>query len=262
VLGTEINMSDPYRRLKLELHPGVARVTLHNPPLNVIDDEMAEELQLALSDLERRPGILAIVFAGSERAFSAGVDIASHDPESFEPLLRKFHAVIGALVASRKLTIASVRRHCLGGGAELALMCDLIYCCPDAIFAFPEIKLASYPPVAMVALSAVVGQKRAAELLLTARSLTAQEAHDMGLVNGVAMDPETLVTETVARVQQFSPAALALAKRAFYAWDAIHFDKGLARSEQIYMNELMKTEDAKEGIKAYVEKRRARWVGK
>ena len=177
-------------------------------------------------------------------------------------MLRKFHAVIGAIVNSRKLTMATVRRHCLGGGAELALMCDLIYCCPDAIFGFPEIKLASYAPVAMVALSAVIGQKRAAELLLTARMVTAQEAHDMGLVNGVATDPEMLMAETVARVQQFSPAALGIAKKAFYAWNAIHFDKGLARSEQIYIDELMKTEDAKEGIKAFVEKRRAKWVGK
>ena len=196
------------------------------------------------------------------RAFSAGVDVGSHDPGGFEPMLRKFHEVIGAIVASRKLTMATVRRHCLGGGAELALMCDLIYCCPDAIFGFPEIKLASYAPVAMVALSAVIGQKRAAELLLTARMVTAQEAHDMGLVNGVATDPEILMTETVARVQQFSPAALGIAKKAFYAWHAIHLDKGLARSEEIYINELMKTEDAKEGIKAFVEKRRAKWVGK
>ena len=78
----------------------------------------------------------------------------------------------------------------------------------------------------------------------------------------MAADPETLVTETLARVQQLSPAALAIAKKAFYAWDAIHFDKGLARSEQIYLDELMKTEDAREGIKAYTEKRRPIWKGK
>ncbi len=255
-------MSDQYRHITVELQPGVARISLNNPPLNIIDKEMIDELSRALADVERRPGILAIVFAGSERAFSAGVDIGSHAPAGFEPMLRKFHEVIAAVVNSRKLTMAVVRRHCLGGGAELALMCDLIYCCPDAIFGFPEIKLASYAPVAMVALSAVIGQKRAAELLLTARMLTAQEAHDMGLVNGVATDPEALVTETIARVQQFSPVALSIAKKAFYAWHSIHFDKGLARSEQIYIEELMKTEDAKEGIQAFVEKRRAKWVGK
>jgi cyclohexa-1,5-dienecarbonyl-CoA hydratase len=255
-------MSDEYQRLTFEVAGHIARITLNNPPLNVIDRKMADELLAALAEVERRPGILAVVIAGSDRAFSAGVDVASHEPRIFEPLLRRFHDIIRAVVATRKLTIACVRRHCIGGGAELALMCDLIYAADDAVFAFPEIKLASFPPVAMVALSAVVGQKRAAELVLTARSLTAKEALDIGLVNGIAPDPETLVTETLARVQQFSPAALATAKKAFYAWDAIHFDKGLARSEQIYLDELMKTEDAKEGIRAFVEKRRPKWVGR
>lgn len=251
-----------YRKINVELSGQAARIALNNPPLNVIDLEMMEELSAALADIERRAGIMAIVFAGGERAFSAGVDIPSHEPRSVKAMLTKFHAVIRAMVATRKLTIASVRRHALGGGAELALMCDVIYAGEDAVFGFPEIKLAAFPPVAMVALSAVVGQKRAAELVLTARSITAKEALNMGLVNGIAADPETLVTETLARVQQFSPVALAIAKKAFYAWDAVHFDKGLARAEQIYLEELIKTEDAMEGIRAYTEKRRPKWVGR
>lgn len=253
---------DNFKKITVELTGHVARIGLNNSPLNVIDIPMMEELTAALADIERRAGVMAIVISGSERAFSAGVDISVHEPRQVEQMLRKFHGVIRALVATRKLTIASVHRHCLGGGAELALMCDIIYAGEDAVFGFPEIKLAAFPPVAMVALSAVVGQKRAAELVLTARSLNAKEALDMGLVNGIAADPETLVTETLSRVQQFSPAALAIAKKAFYAWDAAHFDKGLVRAEQIYLEELMKTEDAKEGIKAYSEKRRPKWVGR
>ena len=151
-----------------------------------------------------------------------------------EATLNKFHAVIRALVASSKLTIACVRRHCLAGGAELALVCDIVYAGSDAIFGFPEIKLAAFPPVAMVALSAVVGQKRAAELLFTARSITAQEALAMGLINETADDPETLVAECLQRVSQLSPAALRIAKKAFYGWDAMHFEKGLMRAEEIY----------------------------
>jgi enoyl-CoA hydratase/carnithine racemase len=102
----------------------------------------------------------------------------------------------------------------------------------------------------------------AAELVLTGRTLSGQEALGAGLVNGLADDPETLVTECVQRVSQLSSAAIAIAKKAFYAWDAIHFDKGLARAEQIYFDELMKTVDAQEGIAAFVERRRPRWVGK
>ena len=255
-------MPDQYQRLTYELSGTLARITLNNRPLNVIDCRLCDELLLAFCDAERHSTITAIVIQGSERAFSAGVDIASHDPHVFEPLLRKFHKVIRAIATSCKVTIASVRRHCLGGGAELALVCDLIYAADDAVFGFPEIKLASYPPVAMVVLPSVIGQKRAAELLLTARSLTAKEALEMGLVNGIAADPDTLVTETLARLQQMSPAALAIAKEAFAPWDAKCFEKGLARSEQIYLDELMRTEDAKEGIKAYVEKRRPVWKAK
>jgi enoyl-CoA hydratase len=111
-------------------------------------------------------------------------------------------------------------------------------------------------------LSAIVGQKRAAELLFTARSLTAQEALAMGLVNEIADDPETLVTECLQRVSQLSPAALRIAKKAFYGWEAMHFEKGLMRAEEIYREYVTRSEDGKEGIRAFIEKRRPRWTGK
>jgi len=257
-----ISAQSAFARLAISLEPPAARITLNNPPLNVIDVIMMDELRAALEQIETRPDISAVVFAGSERAFSSGVDVAAHTPDKVREMLTAFHSVIRSVVGSSKLTIASVRRHCLGGGAELALMCDVAYASPDSVWGFPEIKLACYAPVASVALSAVVGQKLAAEMLLTGRTLTGQEALAAGLVSGVADDPETLVTECLERVSQLSPAALTLAKKAFYAWDAIHFDKGLARAEQIYHDELMKTADAKEGIAAFMERRRPKWTGK
>jgi enoyl-CoA hydratase/carnithine racemase len=111
-------------------------------------------------------------------------------------------------------------------------------------------------------LSSIVGQKLAADLVLTGRTLTGEEALAAGLVNGLAEDPETLVAECLQRVSQLSPAAIAMAKKALYSWDAIHFDKGLARAEQIYFDELMKTADAQEGIAAFMERRRPKWTGK
>lgn len=246
----------------VEVTGAVARIQLNNPPLNIIDSPMMEQLRDQLIALEQRPAVSTVVFCGNERVFSAGMDIASEESKSIEAMLMKFHALVRTLVASRKLTIASVRRHCLGGAAELMLMCDLAYAGDDAIFGFPEIKLAAFPPVAMAALSAIVGQKPAAELLLTGRTLTAKEALDMGLVNAVAEDPETLVAECLQRVNQLSPSALRTAKKAFYAWDAIHFDKGLMRAEEIYREEVLRSEDAREGIRAFVEKRRPKWIGK
>lgn len=250
-----------FTRITAQLLPPVARVTLNNPPLNVIDVRMMDEMRSALEQIEARQEISVIVFAGSERAFSSGVEIAEHTSDKIRQTLTAFHGVIRALVASKKLTVACVRRHCLGGGAELALVCDVSYTTPDSVFGFPEIKLACYPPVASVALSAVVGQKLAAEMILTGRTLTGQEALAAGLVNGVADDPETLVHECVQRVAQLSPAAVAMAKKATYAWDAIHFDKGLAKAEQVYYDDLMKTNDAHEGIAAYLQRRRPNWTG-
>ena len=251
-----------FTRIAVELRPPVARITLQNPPLNVIDVRMMDELRAALEQIETRSEISVIVFAGSERAFSSGVEIAEHTADRIRNTLAAFHSVIRSVVASRKLTIACVRRHCLGGGAELALMCDIIFASPDSVWGFPEIKLACYPPVASVALSAIVGQKLAAEMVLTGRTLTGAESLSAGLVNGIADQPEALVEECIQRVAQLSPAAIAVAKKAFYAWDAIHFDKGLARAEQIYFDELMKTADAHEGIKAHMERRRPVWTGK
>jgi cyclohexa-1,5-dienecarbonyl-CoA hydratase len=249
-------------RIAVALQPPAARITLNNPPLNIIDVTMMDELRAALEQIDVMPEISAVIFAGTERAFSSGVDIAAHTPSNIREMLTAFHSVIRSVVDSNKLTIASVRRHCLGGGAELALMCDIIYASHDSVWGFPEIKLACYPPIATVALSAVVGQKLAADMVLTGRTLNAQEALQAGLVNGVADDPETLVADCMQRVSQLSPAAIRIAKKAFYAWDAIHFDKGLAHSEQIYFDELMQTEDAREGIAAFIERRRPKWTGK
>jgi cyclohexa-1,5-dienecarbonyl-CoA hydratase len=251
-----------YTRITVELRPPAARITLNNPPLNVIDLPMMEELRAALEQLEARPEISVIVLAGSERAFSSGVDIAAHTPDKVRGMLADFHSIIRSIISSSKLTIASVRRHCLGGGAELALVCDLIYASPDSVWGFPEIKLACYAPVASVALSAIVGQKVAAELLLTDRMLSGEEALAAGLINALAENPDTLVADCIQRVSQLSPAALRIAKKAFYGWDSMHFDKGLSRAEQIYNDELMKTADAQEGIAAFIERRRPKWVGK
>jgi cyclohexa-1,5-dienecarbonyl-CoA hydratase len=251
-------------RIESDITAPVARIKLINPPLNVIDLHMARELQQTLAELEVRSDISVIVFEGDAHAFSAGVDIKAHLPEQIREMLTGFHAVIRAVVASRKVTIAAVRGTCLGGGAELAAVCDMAYTAREATWGFPEIKLACYPPVAAVALAPLIGQKRAAELVFTGRQFSGDEAAAMGLANrSVAADElESVVEWTLAELRALSPAALAYAKKAFYAWDAIHFDKGLARAEKIYLEELISTADAREGIIAFLEKRPAKWRGK
>src|ERR1700674_1726199 len=251
-------------RVEVGVTVPIARVTLINPPLNIIDLPMTQELRQALGELESRPDISVIVFEGDARAFSTGVDIKAHLPDQIHEMLTSFHAVIRAIVASRKVTIAAVRGACLGGGAELAAVCDMVYTARDASWGFPEIKLGCYPPVATVVLATLIGQKRAAELILTGRQFSGDEAAAMGLATrSVAADElESVVERTLAELRLLSPVSPAHAKRAIYAWDAIHFDKGLARAEKIYLDELISTADAHEGIIAFLDKRPPKWTGK
>jgi cyclohexa-1,5-dienecarbonyl-CoA hydratase len=251
-------------RIVLDLEPPVARLRLQNPPVNVIDIPMMEELALAMAMIESNAEIATVVLLGSQKGFSAGVDVAAHTPDNVREMLAKFHGVIHALINSRKVTIACVHGNCLGGGAELAAVCDLVYTSESATWGFPEIKLGCYPPVAAVVLSAVVGQKRAAELILTGRSINGREAAEIGLANRAVPDAEleAATQEALERLAKLSPAALSLTKKAIYVWDAMHFHKGLARAESIYLDELMKTEDAQEGIAAFLEKRQPVWKGK
>lgn len=252
------------KRVTVEITGQLARITLIHPPLNVIDFQMMDELLTALRELEQRPEIIAVILSGNERAFSAGVDVAVHTPDKIQTMLQKFHGLIMALVKFSKITIAEVQGACLGGGAELAMACDMAYSTPGARWGFPEITLGCYPPVACAALAALVGQKRAAELVFTGRTFTGEEAARWGLANEA--HPEGRLKEaiqaTVDHLLKLSPAALAVAKKAFYAWDSMHLDKGLMRAEKIYLEELMQTEDAKEGIAAWMEKRKPVWKGK
>ena len=251
-------------RVEVDVTVPSGRVTLINPPLNIIDLSIMRELQLALAEIESRTDISTILFQGDSRAFSAGVDVKAHLPEQVHEMLTSFHAVIRAIVASRKVTIAAVRGACLGGGAELAALCDMVYTARDASWGFPEIKLGCYPLVAAVVLATLIGQKAASELILTGRQFSGDEAAAMGLATRsvAAEELESVVERTLAELRQLSPVALAHAKKAIYAWDAIHFDKGLARAEKIYLDELISTADSHEGIIAFLDKRPPKWTGK
>ena len=251
-------------RLSCEIEGAVARIELRNPPLNVIDIAMMEELARSLAVVGARTNVSVIILSGAGKAFSAGVDVAAHTPDKVEEMLTKFHAVIRALVATTKVTIVSVHGLCLGGGAELAMVCDLAYTIEDAEWGFPEIRLACFPPVACTALAALIGQKKAAEMILTGRSITGREAAEIGLVTRAVSEAhlDSTVQTATAQLLRLSPAALRVAKKASYAWDSMHFDKGLARAEKIYFEDLMKTADAHEGIHAFLEKRSPKWAGK
>jgi cyclohexa-1,5-dienecarbonyl-CoA hydratase len=251
-------------RIRSDVSGAVARILLANPPLNVIDIPMMEELAATLAEVEASPSVAVIQISGEGKAFSAGVDVAAHTPDRISTMLGGFHTVIRLLIASKKVTVAAVHGNCLGGGAEMAMICDIVYTAREARWGFPEIKLGCYPPVACAALAALVGQKRAAELILTGRTISGEEVAEIGLatraVDGSELAEE--VTKCCGVLTSLSSAALSLTKKATYAWDSMHFDKGLARAEKIYFEELMQTADANEGVRAFIEKREPRWSGK
>jgi len=250
--------------IRYDVADGVACLVLNNPPLNVIDLPMMEELAAALAEIEACSDVTVIAISGEGGSFSAGVDVAAHTPDRVSIMLGSFHSVVRLLVASKKVTIASVHGNCLGGGAELAMVCDIVYSSSGARWGFPEIKLGCYPPVACTALAALVGQKRASEMILTGRNISGDEAAAIGLATRAMPESELCdAIKTCCRdLTHLSSAALSLTKKAIYAWDSIHFDKGLARAEKIYMEELIQTADANEGVRAFMEKREAKWIGK
>ena len=250
----------------IEFHPGprVASIVLNRPPLNIINLDMLEDLNAAWSEVEDLRAQVAVISAAGDRAFSAGVDVADHASGKIETTLDRFHHVILRIRKSDCISIAAIHGHTLGGGAELAMMCDLIIAADDAQIGQPEISIGCYPPVAAAYLPGAIGFHKASEMVLTGDPVSARDAEQMGLINKVA--PRASLTATVDsyvdKLLTKSSAVLALTKRALREGAGRHFEKALERSQEIYLRELIKTADMQEGMDAFLEKRPPSWRNK
>ncbi len=250
---------------EVEREGEVARVWLNRPPLNVLDIATLEELGAALDSFPPPPHLRFLVLQGrGERGFSAGAEVRDHTPDRVGQMLSSFHAIFRKLWSSDWITIAAVHGNCLGGGMELATFCDFLIATHTARFGQPEIKLGCFPPVAAVTLPALVGPRRALELILTGRTLTAADAHALGLVTQVVGENEleSAVAKLIGELQALSPVALSLTRRAILRASGLDFERALAEMEELYLGTLMKTNDAVEGIRAFIEKRQPVWAGR
>jgi len=240
----------------------VIAITLDRPPVNVLDLVLLRELDQVLASCARESQADVVVLRGAgQRAFSAGVDIKDHTREKVPEMLEVVHGVIRKLFALPQVTIALVRGVCLGGGCELASACDFILATADSSFATPEIQVGCYPPVALARFSSLVGYHRAAEMILTGRTFSAQEALAIGLINRV-LPSEQLETGLQSLLEELlgkSGAVLRIALKGLRELCLQEFSHALKRSEEIYREELLRTEDVEEGVRAFLEKRKPQW---
>jgi cyclohexa-1,5-dienecarbonyl-CoA hydratase len=257
-----------FQYITFEKQDGVARLTLNKPPLNVLDIAMMREINTALEDVGDAK-VLVFQAAEGSKAFSAGVDISDHTADKVEEMIEVFHRIFRLLDELEAPTVAVVGGAALGGGCELALFCDMIVASEKASFGQPEIQVGVLPPIAAVALPEIIGPKKAMEMVLIGDRIRAAEAQGLGLVNKV-VPPEELqaaADEFVGKLAKLSGAVLRLTKRAVRMSRGAEeqrsrFAESLIAVEELYLGPLMDTEDAHEGLTAFMEKRAPVWKDK
>ncbi|HEV8203414.1 MAG TPA: enoyl-CoA hydratase-related protein [Pyrinomonadaceae bacterium] len=258
----ETDMASTYQNIRFKIDDRVARITFARPPLNVFNIEMMREISTALSESNQRE-IVAIVFDADKncRAFSAGVAVEDHVQETIFQMLDSFHSIFRSLEQIAKPAIALIDGAALGGGCELVAACDIVIASDRSRFGQPEIKLGVFPPVAAVLLPLVIGEKRARELILTGEIIDAVEAGRLGLCNhvvpGAHLEPK--LNEVLAKLRELSGTSLSYARQSLDLGRGRSIEDALSEQENIYLHELMKTQDANEGVKAFMEKRKANW---
>lgn len=241
---------------------GTATITLNRPPLNILDIETLRSLGEALKGAVEGEGCTFVVIrAAGEKAFCAGADVGDHVPGKAPEMLKAFHRVARYLNRMEAISVAAVHGAALGAGFELAICCDLILASEAATFSQPEINLGCFPPIAAAALPERIGRHRAAEIVLTGSRLTAKEAAAMGLVtrlvppDGFQAGLERLMAELHAK----SRSALKVTTRVLRRTAPSDFDSMLESAERAYVDELLTLKDAREGIEAFMEKRKPKW---
>jgi len=250
-----------YEHIGLEIKDAVAFITLRREPVNVLNIAMMKEINHALDGLAEEDGLLALVFQARGKAFSAGVDIGEHLGDQVREMIEVFHGIFRRMDKLGLTSVAAVQGAALGGGCELAVYCDIVLASAKARFGQPEIQVGVFPPIAALILPRLIGRKKAYEMIVTGDNLTAEEARTLGLVNTV-VEPEGLEAElgsVLDKLRRLSPLVLKKTRQAFVAGLKDQADQALADIESIYLDDLMSSHDAEEGLRSFLEKRKPAW---
>jgi len=241
----------------------VAQIILNDPKANVLDKIMLSELLDALKTLKSKKDIKLITFEGAGDHFSYGASVEEHQKENAPEMLKAFHQVFYDLIDLSIPMLAKISGLCLGGGCELALMCNFLFADQSAKLGQPEIVLGVFPPPASLLLPLKIGYAKSEELSITGKTISAQEAKELGLMNAIFPDKASLVNGVNEFIEQQilpkSASSLQYAVKAVrFGFNEIILNK-LPKLEKMYLNELMQTQDANEGIQAFLQKRKPKW---
>ncbi len=254
-----INLTGPVK-LWLAREGALLRLRLARPKANLVDAAMIAALHAALVDHRADRGLRGVILDGEGPHFSFGASVEEHLPDRCAAMLASLHALLLAMLEFPAPILVAVRGQCLGGGLEVALAGSLIFAAPDAQLGQPEMKLGVFAPAASCLLPYRVSQPAAEDLLFSGRSVSGEEARTIGLVHATAPDPEAAALAYFdAHLAPKSASALACALTAARgAWIA-DVRQRLAALERLYLDTLMQTRDANEGLTAFLAKRAPHW---
>lgn len=242
------------------IEDGLGRIVLSHPPLNILTRDVLAGVRRELDRLAGEPSLRVLLLGAEGKHFSAGADVGEHLPPDYRELIPEFVQTVADLVSFPLPVVAAVQGRCLGGGFELAMGADIIVAAEGASFGQPEILLGVLPPAACVILPRLCSPALAAEIVLGGDSLSASEAEREGLVRRVVPESELeeAALDIARKMTRHSAAALRIGKRML-AGDPEAVREALDRAGALYIDELMETDDALEGLQAFVEKRRPEW---
>ena len=253
------------QKIKVEYthNNSVARIILDDGKGNILDSIMMTELLELLNSFRNKNDIKLITFEGAGKHFSFGASVEEHKKENAPKMLKSFHQLFYTISDLAIPTLAKISGQCLGGGLELALICNFLFADKSAKLGQPEIILGVFAPPASVLLPLKIGNAKAEELLLTGKTITAEEGQSLGLINEVFEDKDMMAAGTDKWIDEnILPKSASSLKFAVKASRKIFnhlLYKMLPEQEDLYVNGLMNSEDANEGINSFLEKRKPTW---